>query len=233
MDGHRWSLDDLVTAWYAIETTHGDPVDRHLDLGCGIGSVLLMVAWSLPSVRHVGIEAQALSLGLARRSVAYDGVENRVALVHGDLRDADVLGRDARFDLVTGTPPYFDVENGSLSPHVQRVPCRFETRGGVEAYAEAAARWLAPAGRFVACETSGQIERVHAACETAGLKLLHWRDVIPKHGKPALFTVFAAAHADDDRARVETERAPLTVRDRADARTEEFVHLRARMGMPP
>jgi tRNA1(Val) A37 N6-methylase TrmN6 len=233
VDGHRWSLDDLVTAWYAVEEAEGRAVARHLDLGCGIGSVLLMVAWAMTDVRHVGLEAQTISLGLARRSVAYDGVEDRVDVILGDLRDANALPADVEFDLVTGTPPYFDVEDGSLSPNVQRVPCRFETRGGVEDYAAAAAGWLAPSGRFVACETSGQLERIRDACHDAGLKLLHWRDVIPKTGKAPLFTVFAAAHANDEGATVEGERPALTVRDEHDARTAAFVAIRERMGMPP
>jgi tRNA1(Val) A37 N6-methylase TrmN6 len=40
-----------------------------LDLGCGIGSVLLMLAWRFPDAAVVGVEAQALSLDLARRSI--------------------------------------------------------------------------------------------------------------------------------------------------------------------
>jgi tRNA1(Val) A37 N6-methylase TrmN6 len=233
VDGHRWSLDDLVTAWYAVEAADALDVTHHLDLGCGIGSVLLMVAWSLTDVQHVGIEAQTVSVGLARRSIAYDGIDARARVVHADLREPGALPELRRFELVTGTPPYFDVRDGSLSPNVQRVPCRFETRGGIEDYATAAARWMAPAGRFVACETSGQIGRVRDACEQAGLRLLHWRDVIPKAGKPALLTVFAAARNDDCAAEPDGERAPLTVRDQHDARTPAFVAVRARMGMPP
>jgi len=42
--GHRHSTDDLLTAWYAV--THApDSVRSLLDLGAGIGSVGLAVAW--------------------------------------------------------------------------------------------------------------------------------------------------------------------------------------------
>ena len=49
-NGHRYSTDDLLTAWYA--TVHGAahrdtgaPPPRLCDLGTGIGSVGLSVAW--------------------------------------------------------------------------------------------------------------------------------------------------------------------------------------------
>src|SRR5512143_2988016 len=44
IDGHRWSLDDLVTAWFAAEHAPRPP-RRFADLGCGIGSVLMLLAW--------------------------------------------------------------------------------------------------------------------------------------------------------------------------------------------
>src|SRR5262249_29854789 len=69
LGGHRWSLDDLVTAWVAVDACAGSPPERFVDLGCGIGTVLLLLAWRWPQVAAVGIEAQAASVALARRSI--------------------------------------------------------------------------------------------------------------------------------------------------------------------
>src|SRR5213079_1658391 len=63
VDGHRWSLDDLVTAWFAARAT--SPPRTLLDLGCGIGSVLMLLAWRFPALEALGIEAQAMSVDLA------------------------------------------------------------------------------------------------------------------------------------------------------------------------
>jgi tRNA1(Val) A37 N6-methylase TrmN6 len=228
MDGHRWSLDDLVTAWFAVESMGATTPGRHVDLGCGIGSVLLMVAWSFPDLHSVGIEAQAVSVDLARRSIAYDGVEDRVRVIHGDLRetDAPTLGT---FDLVTGTPPYFDIADGTVSEAVQRGPCRFEMRGGIEAYMAAANRLLADGGRFVTCETAGAVERVQAAAAATGLSLRRWRDVVPRAGKAPLFSVFECARAPG----ASVHEAPIIVRDTNGCRTAQFVAIREHMGMPP
>ncbi len=219
--GHRWSLDDLVTAHFV----EGIP-STCLDLGCGIGSVLLMTAWRFPAAMCTGVEAQAVSAALARKSIEWNGVGNRVTLREGDFRTVTV---NRTFQLVTGTPPYFPLGTGTLSEKVQAGPCRFEHRGGVEAYCQAASRALADAGSFVFCESANQLPRVEQALRDHGLFLKRWKDVVPRAGKAALVSVFAA-----QREPCEATRAPdLVVRDASSQWTPDFLQLRADMGMPP
>jgi tRNA1Val (adenine37-N6)-methyltransferase len=222
--GHRFSLDDLVTAHFASVNVTAPA--RLCDLGCGIGSVLLFLAWRFPAASLLGIEAQPMSAGLARRSIAWNGAEGRCEVRDGDFREV-VVGET--FDLVTGTPPYFPRGTGTESDADQRGPCRFEFRGGVEAYCARAAALLKPGAPFVGCAPTVQRERVLAAVKEAGLQLDRWRDVVPRAGKAPLFSVFAL------RAQVSATivEPPLVVRDRQSRRTEEFVALRAAMGMPP
>lgn len=231
IDDHRWSLDDLVTAWFAAETVRDHPPDAALDLGCGIGAVLLLVAWRFPAARCIGIEAEDASVGLARRSIARNGVTERCRVVHGDLRDPDVLPSAARFDLVTGTPPYLAPRAATPSRRIQRRACHFEYRGGLEAYCLAAARHLTRDGRFVVCAAAAQDGRMMSAAHDAGLAVERRRDVIPREGKRALFSVYAMRpNATADAAAVEP---PLVVRDRAGHRTAAFRAVRETMGMPP
>jgi len=229
--GHRYSLDDQVTADFGVEAAaaRGLEVRTGLDLGCGIGSVLLMAAWRLPRARFVGVEAQARSAALARRSIAFNGVGDRVEIREGDLRSID-LG-DARFDLVTGSPPYFPHGTGTVSALPQREPCRFEARGGVEDYLRVAAARLAPGGVAALCHTARARERVLNAAQEAGLALMRVQDVVPREGKPPLIALFAFVHPQG--AGPAEEMAPLVVRDATGARTPGYGTVRARMGFPP
>lgn len=237
--GHRWSLDDLATAWFAAETVAGTPPRRHADIGCGIGSVLLLVAWRFPGLRSVGVEAQEVSLALARRSLAGNGVAERCEVRHGDLRDPAMLPEGAVFDLVTGTPPYLPPGTACESARVQRGPCRIEHRGGIEDYCAAAARLLARGGWFVACAGGAQTPRVHDAARDVGLAVVRSRDVVPREGKPALLGVHAMRRVGD--ASLDPsgtppvpprQPPPLVVRDADGAWTAEFRALRRAMGMP-
>lgn len=231
IDGHRWSLDDLVTASFAAHETAAEPPRAIVDLGCGIGTVLLLLAWRFPDARCLGVEAQAVSVDLARRSIAWNGAGERCEVRAGDLRDAAVIPEERAFDLVTGTPPYLPRGTATPSRRVQCGPCHLEYRGGIEAYCLAAERLLTPAGRFVVCQAAAQPDRVSRAAAAAGLAIERTRDVVPRDGKAPLFSVYAMRRLGDVSAPV--VEPPLVVRDAAGRRTDAFRALRADMGMPP
>jgi tRNA1Val (adenine37-N6)-methyltransferase len=230
-DGHRFSLDDLLTAHTAAALLADRAPRRLLDLGCGIGTVLLFLAWRFPEAEGLGVEAQALSAGMAARSIAWNGVGARCRVRHADFRDEGAIEAPGTFDLVTGTPPYFPRGTGLESDHVQRGPCRFEHRGGVEAYAAAASTALAPGAPFVMCASTLQVPRVLAAAPALGFGIERRRDVVPRAGKAPLFSVFVLRAQDACGPRVDDP--PLIVRDADGRRTPELVAVRAAMGMPP
>jgi tRNA1(Val) A37 N6-methylase TrmN6 len=208
--GHRWSLDDLVTAYVACR--EAPSASRALDLGTGLGSVMLLCAWKLSSCDFTGIEAQSDRAALARRSIRWNGVAHRCRVLDGDFRD----GVEGRFDLITGTPPYFPPGTGTVSEKPHAEACRFELRGGVEDYVKAAMPVLARGGALVLCGTRSAVPK-------PSLRVV----VIPKAGKAPLFTVEVARH-DVTATREET----LTVRNAADQWTPQFRAVREAMGMP-
>jgi len=227
LDGHRWSLDDLVTAWVASRLV--EKPARIVDLGCGIGTVLLFLTWRFPSAQLVGVEAQAESAALARRSLVWNAVTDRVEVRSGDLREPSSVA-DGPFDLVTGTPPYFPPGTGVESSRPQCAPCRFEHRGGIEDYVQASARLLAPGARAVLCQGASQTHRVAPAAEQAGLAIETQLDVVPRAGKAVLLSIFTLARRE---LATPTVRQSLVVRERDGQWTEDFRRVRLDMGMPP
>lgn len=230
-DGHRFSSDDMVTAWAALQVS---PQPRRvLDLGCGLGSVLLHLAWSLPDAQLDGVEVQDVSYALLCRNVTHNahvaGIGERVAIRRGDFRDGAVSSAlRAPFDLVTGTPPYFPPGTASHAVDEQRTRARIETCGGVEDYITTGASLMADDGRLVVCGDADAEQRALTAAQAVDLHLVARWVVIPRAGRPPLFSVWAMGRTTAVGAVDRT----LVLRDADGARTSDARMLRAFSGFP-
>ncbi|OFZ19532.1 MAG: hypothetical protein A2X94_12585 [Bdellovibrionales bacterium GWB1_55_8] len=236
-EGHRFSTDDLLAAWYG--TLAVPSARRVLDLGSGIGSVGMVAAWRLQGASFVTIEAQAESVKLARKSVQYNGLGDRYEIRQGDFRDAALLAPDERFDLVLGSPPYFPLGSGVESDHPQKLACRFETRGDISDYCATAAPHLSAGGVF-ACvfpiQPEEQAKRVLEAARATGLEIVRRRAVVLREGEPPLLSVFAMTRSDHlpekfrGKSWVEPE---LVIRRRDGSIHPEYSAVKLSIGFPP
>jgi tRNA1(Val) A37 N6-methylase TrmN6 len=225
--GHRHSTDDLLTGWYAAETAAG--ARRILDLGAGIGSVGLLALARAPEATLTCVEAQEVSFALLLRNVALNGLEGRVRALHGDLRDVRFPGET--FDLVTGSPPYWDVKDGVVPADSQKAHARFELRGTVRDYCVAARDALAEGGRFVFVFPTAQRARAEKAVVDARLAIVRSRDVVPRETLSPLFTLFACRRAEDDTHLVHVREPDYVVRHEDGAPTAEHAAARATFGL--
>lgn len=225
LKGHRHSADDVLTAWYALETS--PRVTEHLDLGTGIGTVGLLTLWGMgQGARLTCVEAQEISYRLLQTNLDANGLRPRVDCSLGDLRDL-ALGRT--FPLVTGSPPYFPLGTGVVPQDSQKAHARFELRGDVSDYARAAVKHLASDGWFVMCFPTPQKQRALDGVATAGLKVVRLRDVIPRETLGPLFTLFACRHAAEFDGETLIE-PPLVVRHQSGRLTAEMAAVRRGFG---
>lgn len=231
-NGHRHSIDDVLTAWYALQVS--PPVAHHLDLGTGIGTVGLLTLWGMgPEARLTCIEAQDISFRLLRTNLHANGLDSRVQCHHGDLRQLDGhLPAGSQFPLITGSPPYFPPGTGVLPQDSQKAHARFELRGDIGDYARAAAPRLSPSGWLVMCFPAPQKQRALHGIAAAGLRTVRCRDVIPRATLPALFTLFACQLSGAESVTAPVEESPLTVRHSDGRLTEEMAGVRYRFGFP-
>ena len=225
--GHRYSVDDMLVAHLAC--TRCQAPRRVLDLGCGLGSVLLIVAWAMPRASLVGLEVLAEHVALAGRNLALNGCEARARVVAGDLRDDDLLESLGTFDLITGSPPYFDPGSGTLCADPARAAAHFELRGGVEDYATAARHALAPGGLFVTCAAASPPGRGRDALSHAGLSLVYHQAVVPRTGKEPFLTLLVGAR--DATSPDLVEAPPLVLRNEDGSRTPEHKAIREWTGL--
>lgn len=236
-NGHRFSTDDVLTAWYG--TSSCPTASTALDLGSGIGSVGMIAAWRLPGARFVTVEAQDESIRLARKSAIWNGLTDRYEIRQGDFRDSGILRDDEKFDLVLGSPPYFPIGTGPEGNHPQKIACRFELRGTVANYCTTAARHLKPGG-FFACvfpvDPDEQHKRVIAGAAAAGLSIVRWRPVVLREGAKPLLGLFGMMRSEDLPPAVRNQpwqEPPLIIRTETGAVHPEYVAVKLSFGFPP
>lgn len=224
--GHRHGIDDATTAWYALQKAPS--AESCLDLGSGVGTVGLIVLWGLgQSASLTCVEAQEVSYALLRENIACNGLAARVHAIHGDLRD---LRLPRKFPLITGSPPYFPIEKGTVPSDTQKAHARFELRGHVGHYAEAARRHLTPDGVLVFCFPFQQKARCIALVEATGFRIVSIRDVYPRRDRPPLFSLYSAKL---DASGPPQEESPFVVAEADGTYTREMAEMQSSRGFGP
>ncbi len=142
--GYRVSLDAILLARFV--TIHG--AKRILDLGSGNGAIALMLAILNPGTRIVGLEAQEPMVDRARRSVQVNRLEERVDVVHGDVRSIKQHFSPASFDAVVSNPPYRVARSGRINPDPEKRVARHEVLGALADFLQAGAYVLGTSGTF-------------------------------------------------------------------------------------
>ncbi|MGD0814940.1 MAG: methyltransferase [Verrucomicrobiota bacterium] len=232
--GHRFSTDDVLTAWYG--TTCCPTARIVLDLGSGLGAVGMIAAWRLAGARFVTVEAQAESVRLARKSARWNGLEDRYEIRQGDFRDGSVLRLEEKFDLILGSPPYFPPGSGVEGDHPQKIACRFEMRGDIADYCATAATHLNRGGIFVCVfpvTPSAQKSRVEAAATKAGLRIIRWRPVTLREPDPPLLGLFCMVGLGDVPPGEPWMEPPLVIRTAEGRIHPEYSVVKMSFGFPP
>ena len=83
-----------------------------LDLGTGTGIIPILMEAKTPASHLTGLEIQEESADMARRSVALNGLSDKITIVTGDVKEADSLFKSASFDVITSNRPYMIGEHG-------------------------------------------------------------------------------------------------------------------------
>ena len=142
--GFRFGIDAVLLADYANVRTG----ERVIDLGCGNGIIPVLLAAHTGAASITGLEIQEASAALARKSVQYNGLENRVRIVTGDIKEAAQTFGAASFDVVTSNPPYMIGQHGLTNTEDSIRIARHEICCTLDDLAAAAAKLLKSRGRF-------------------------------------------------------------------------------------
>ncbi len=124
------------------------PGERVLDLGTGTGIIPILLEAKTEGKHFTGLEIQEESADMARRSVAMNGLNDKIDIVIGDIKEASAFFGLASFDVVTSNPPYMNHGHGLVNPGDAKAIARHELLCSLEDVLREASRLLKPGGRF-------------------------------------------------------------------------------------
>lgn len=139
-----FGMDAVLLTGFA----RGAKGDELLDLGTGTGIILLLMEAKAGFKHLTGLEIQSESADMARRSVEANGLSEKISIVQGDIREADLIFKAASFDCITCNPPYMIGNHGLTNPNEPKAIARHEILCTFEDVVRAAARLLRPGGHF-------------------------------------------------------------------------------------
>jgi tRNA1Val (adenine37-N6)-methyltransferase len=156
--GYRFSLDSLMLAHFASLKPH----TRVIDLGCGNGIILLILAKCFPKVHFVGLEIQEKLACLARKNSQLNDLENRVEIISGDARHIKNILPSHSVDTAIFNPPYRKLYSGRINPLQEKAIARHEIIGSLKEFLNASKYLLKPTGSvFTIYPAKRFVELVH------------------------------------------------------------------------
>ena len=103
------------------------PGEKALDLGTGTGIIpILLEAKNRRKALYRPLRSRKSLRIMARRSVKYNHLEEKVEIVTGDIKEAGSRFALASFDVVTSNPPYMNDAHGIKNPGDAKAIARHE-----------------------------------------------------------------------------------------------------------
>lgn len=122
--------------------------NRVIDLGTGNGVIPLLLSAKTEGEYFEGLEIQDDIADMARRSVRYNCLEQRIHITTGDIKEASSYFEAASFDVVTTNPPYMTNSHGLTNAAGHRAIARHELLCSLEDIVRESAILLKPGGHF-------------------------------------------------------------------------------------
>ena len=143
-DRFCFGMDAVLLSGFA-RVKEGEQV---IDLGTGTGIIPILLEAKTEGRHFTGLEIQAESVDMARRSVRYNHLEDKIKIEIGDIKDASVRFGASSFHVVTTNPPYMTEHHGLANPNDAKAIARHELLCSLEDVIRESARLLKPQGRF-------------------------------------------------------------------------------------
>ena len=122
--------------------------ERILDIGTGTGIIPILLEAKTDGEHFTGLEIQEESAEMASRSVALNGLSDKIDIICDDINNAGELFAPGSFDVITTNPPYMIGKHGLTGDNREKAIARHEIYCTLEDIVREGSRLLKDKGRF-------------------------------------------------------------------------------------
>lgn len=140
--GYRFSLDSILLAHFIRLKRNC----RVVDLGTGSGIIALILTDRFDLQKVIAIELQKGLVDMAKRSIRLNGLETRIDIRQGDVREVRNFLDAQSFDVAVFNPPYRKLRSGRINPDEERAVARHEVMGSISDFLSSAQYLLKDTG---------------------------------------------------------------------------------------
>lgn len=176
---------------------------RVLDIGTGTGIIPILLEAKTEAAHLTGLEIQPDSADMARRSVVLNGLEDKIDIITGDIKEAESLFDAASFDVVTCNPPYMIEKHGLTNPADAKAIARHEILCTLEDVVAQTARLLTPGGNFFMVHRPFRLAEIMTVLRDYRLEPKRMQLVYPYVDKEPNMVLIEANRGGNPRMKVE------------------------------
>lgn len=196
--------------------------EQVLDLGTGTGIIPILMEAKTEGEHFSALEIQEDMAQMARRSVMLNGLQEKITVVTGDLKEASKIFGRASFDVVTCNPPYMNQNHGLKNPDEPKAIARHELLCTFEDVAREAAALLRSGGRFYLVHRPHRLTELFQTMRAFRLEPKRMKFVHPFQDQEANMVLIEAFRGGKPQMRVE---APVIVYESPGVYTREIYEI--------
>jgi tRNA1Val (adenine37-N6)-methyltransferase len=152
--GYRFSLDAVLLAHFPELTG----VKKVIDLGSGSGVIPVLLAVRANDVQICGVEIQSHMVERALRSISFNGLKNRIEIIHADIREVQKILPGGSAELVLSNPPFWRKGEGLISSNLEEAIARHELNLELEELIEKGSYLLVQGGKMAIIHRAERLE---------------------------------------------------------------------------
>lgn len=201
-----FGMDAVLLSGFA-QVREGETV---ADLGTGTGIIPILLEAKTEGKHFFGIEIQPESADMAKRSVSFNHLEEKIDIIQGDIKDASQILGASSCHVVTSNPPYMIASHGIVNPASAKAIARHEVLCNLEDVVGQAAALLKNKGRFYMVHRPFRLPEIFSTMKKYNLEPKRMKLVYPYIDKEPNMVLIEGALGGNPRLKVEK---PLIVYD--------------------